>query len=348
MALLVNDERLTTRVGAAVLGLTAAAIVFVVTIYGRLDKDGVTFRVYFSQVTAVPEGAGVQIAGRQIGTLTSIELVRGQDTPPGHPLHGTGGLAAVATIDPAWARRIPHNSDFFINARSMFAPRYLEIGPPQNRALPDRFLRAGDEIRGIDPPSLDQVLQRTWDSLEDTKRFMDAIRPASQKLTAAIGRLTITIIGLEPTDGAWTAIDAETRAAYAEAEQLMAEARQGRLEVSRIAALAARTRALVARVEGVVDEMRASVALLQAGVAKARGSIPADLQVRIDQAIADGQAALAGADEVLAGLRGIGDDIASRRGTVGGFLGDLELFDDMKELTKALKRNPWRVMTKPQ
>ena len=57
MALLVNDERLTTRVGAAVLGVTLAAIVFVVAVYDRMEGDGAEIRVYFSSVTAITEGA---------------------------------------------------------------------------------------------------------------------------------------------------------------------------------------------------------------------------------------------------------------------------------------------------
>jgi ABC-type transporter Mla subunit MlaD len=350
VALLVNDDRLTTRVGAAVLVITALAVLFVLTIYGRLEKDGTQIKVYFAQVTAVSEGASVQIAGNTIGSLTSIVLVRGSDVPVGHPLHGVGGIAATANLDPAWAARIPRNADFFISARSMFAPKYLEIGPPQHKALPDRFLVEGDEIRGIDPPSLDQVLQRTWESLNDTKRFMDAIRPSSQALTAAIARLTVTVVTLEPAPGTWTAVDTEMRGAYAEATQLVDEARQGKLDVARLSQLAARTRALAGKVDGVVSEMRTNIALLKIGIARIQVSVTAkaDLKARIEQAIADAERALAGADQLLAGIRGIGDDITSRRGTVGAMMGDLELIDDMKELTKVLKRHPWQVMTKPQ
>lgn len=347
MALLVNDERLTTRVGAAVLGVVFAAIVFVATVYDRMGGDGVEIRVYFAQVTAVPEGASVQIAGNIIGVLTSISLVRSDDAPAGHPLHGTGGIVAVALIDPAWAGRIPRNADFFVSARSMFAPRYLEIGPPADRALPGKALVHGDEVRGVDPPSLDRVLQKAWDSLEDTRRFMEAIRPASQALGAAIARLSLTIMGLEPAPGTWDAIDAEMRGAVAEGKALFAELEAGRLDLAAIQALTARTRSLLARVDGVVAEMSANIALLEAALARAKADLPADLRTRLEATVAEGKAAADGVEQLIAGVRAISDDVSNRRGTLGAMASDLELLDDMKELTKHLKRRPWRVMVKP-
>jgi ABC-type transporter Mla subunit MlaD len=346
MALLVNDERLSKRVGTAVLGVTLAAIVFVVTLYDRMGGDGVEIRVYFASVTAVPEGASVQIAGNTIGVLTSVTLVRSEDAPPGHLLHGTGGIAAVALIDPEWAARIPRNADFFVSARSMFAPPYLEIGPPADRALPGKRLVHGDEVRGVDPPSLDRVLQKAWDSLEDTRRFTEAIRPASEKLSAAIARLSLTILRLEPAPGQWDAIDTEMRGAVGEGKALFAELEAGRLDLAAIERLTVRIRALAARVDGVVTQMTGQIALLEAALAKAKADLPPDLAARIEATVAEGKAAAAGAEAIIAGVRGITADVTSRRGTVGAMMSDVELLDDMKELTKHLKRRPWRVVVK--
>ncbi|MBZ0235419.1 MAG: MCE family protein, partial [Deltaproteobacteria bacterium] len=195
MPLAVHDERLTRRVGAAVLVAAALTVVFVVMVLPRLGSDGVTVRVRFGVVVGLPEGAAVRVAGKDIGHVESIGVARDPRNP-----RGQVGVVAVVRIDPAWAARIPLNSDFFVDARSMLAPRYIAIGPPV--ALPGRPLRDGDEVTGIDPPSLDNVLQRTWENLEEVRRFLDAIRPPIANMKRSAARLTGTIDSLDPRPGA--------------------------------------------------------------------------------------------------------------------------------------------------
>ena len=345
MALRVRDEGLTTRVGAAVLAVTAAAIVFVVTVLDRLDAPGVEVRIYFGEITAVSEGAPVQLAGRAIGSLTAISLVPATSVDDGHPLHGTGGVVAVARIDPAWAPRVPINSEFFLSANSAFAPRYLEIGPPRG-AQPGRGLVDGDQVRGIDPPSLDRVLQRTWDNLTDIQEFADGIRPATDALRAALTRVGATVAGVEPLAGQWVALDAAAGAAIDEAVALAVDVRAGGLDVDGAGRLIARLRDLAARVAATVADLRARVLLLQVAAARIQGDLPPDLRARIDAGLAEAQAALGQIDALAVGWQAILDDVVAGHNTIGAILADDELVDDVKEMTKMMKRQPWRVVIK--
>ncbi len=225
MALAVHDERLTRRVGFAVLLAAALTVVFVVMIWPRLGQAGLTVRVRFGVVVGLPAGAPVRVAGKDVGHVRSIGISRDPRDP-----RGQAGVVAVLSIDPEWAGRIPRNADFFVDARSLLAPRYIAIGPPPGHAAPERALRDGDEIDGIDPPSLDNVLQRTWDTLEEVSRFMDAIQPAAAKIDASAGRLAATIASLDPRPGASEELRRSVAEAAGAAEQLVEAFAAGRVD----------------------------------------------------------------------------------------------------------------------
>lgn len=341
MPLLIHDERLSRRVGALVLVVTALVVLFVVMVKDRLGGDGVRVRVYFAGPTGLREGAAVRIAGRTVGELTSISIVPMHRTWKGHPLEGSGGVVATMRLDPGWARRIPKNAEIFVGARSILAPRYLEIGPPR-AAEPERPFAEGDEVRGVDPPDLDRILQKMWDNLGDVQEFIAAIRPSSQALTMAIGRLVWGLERMAPgaaTDAARAAVD--------EAEKLFADLDAGGLDPMALPRLIEHARTVVVRVEVALDELEARADAFLAAIDQAGSSIPPGLRGKIDRAVLSFEGALRGADVLATQLRGVLDDAVNGTGTLAALGRDLELIDDMKEMTKMMKRAPWRVIGRP-
>jgi ABC-type transporter Mla subunit MlaD len=297
--------------------------------------------VYFAGPTGLREGSAVRIAGRSIGELTSISIVPASRTWAGHPLEGTGGVVATLKLDRDWAARVPRNSEIFVGGRSLLAPRYVEIGPPRGEA-PARPLGEDDAVRGVDPPDLDRVLQRTWDILGAVDTFMDEIRPSSQALTMAIARLTWLLDRMAPPQ----ARDA-TGAAVAEATALLAELEQGGLDLETLPRLLARARAVLGRIEIAIAALEARADAFLAAIDRAGAAIPSGLRARIDRTVAAFTTTLERADTLTAQLRGVLDDATTGAGTLAALGRDLELFDDLKQMTKDLKRAPWRVVAPP-
>ena len=346
MPLLVHDDRLSVRVGAAVLGVTAAAILFVATVLDRLEPRGIRVRVYFSQVSAIEEGARVKVAGRVVGVLTSIALVPPQEVGPGHPLEGTGGIAATLRVDADWARRIPINGEFFITSPGAFAPRYLEIGPPRGQAA-GRSLIDGDQVRGVDPPSLDGVLQRAWSMLEDVRRFSASIAPPVARMRDALGRLGATLGAVELHPGDVAALQTSLGAAIDDAVALIDRVGDGRVTAADVGRLLGQVATVADQMAATADDLEGRVEILRGAVRRAGAAVPPDLQRRIDRVTADVTAALAEVGAVTRDLRALIDELSLARGTIGALASDFELTDDVKELTKMLKRQPWRVMSPP-
>jgi ABC-type transporter Mla subunit MlaD len=332
MPLAVHDERLTRRVGAAVLAAAALTVVFVVMIWPRLGEGGVTVRVRFGVVVGLPAGSSVRVAGKDIGHVESIGIAKHH------------GVIAVLRIDPDWAARIPVNSDFFVDARSMLAPRYIAIGPPANHAVPGRSLRDGDEVQGIDPPSLDNVLQRTWNNLEEVRRFLEAIRPAGATIKLSSARLASTIDTLDPRPGAGAKMRAVVGEAAGTVEAIATELGEGDFNPADVGRLVERTRALAAQIETTAADLRVQVAEVKAALEAASEHSGAPLDARIARLLDRADQVLASAEQLGASVKNVMSDATAGRGAVQAFAADLELIDDVKELTKELKRQPWNIL----
>jgi ABC-type transporter Mla subunit MlaD len=337
VALAIHDERLTRRVGALVLAVTVVIVCYVVFVRDRMQRDGVVMRVRFGVVVGLPQGAQVRLAGQQIGEVRSIGIARG------------GGVAAVIVIDESWAARIPINADFFVDARSALAPRYIAIGPPPGGAEPGRAIRDGDQVVGIDPPNLDRMLQRTWDNLEEIRRFLEAIRPAAATIKLSAGRLAATVRAIDPHPGAQEEMRGAVAEAAGRAFTIVEEMQAGNIDPARLRALSGELEGLAARVDATIAGLRAQVAQMEAALARAEvaAALGPGLSARANAALAAADQALADAERLTAQIQGVLADITRGSGSIAAFAADLELVDEVRELTKDLKRSPWRVMPPP-
>ena len=327
MALAIHDERLTRRVGAAVLALAFLTVVFVVMILPALERGGVDVRIRFGKASGLAEGAPVRVAGRSIGHVRRIGIAP------------SGGVFAEIRLDRGWAARIPVNSDWFVDARSPLAPRYIAIGPPPDHALPGRMVVDGDVVDGIDPPDLDDVLQRTWDNLNQVSQFLDAIRPASARLDAAAARLSLTVRSLAPAD----ALDARVAAVIDEARKVASDIHAGRIDADSLAALAARVGACASHASAAITELRTRVAEIRVALAAATPRSDLAVRARLDETLASADRALASAQDLSRGL----SELAGQHGSIAAFGSDIELTDDVKDLTKQLKNEFWKELAPP-
>jgi ABC-type transporter Mla subunit MlaD len=345
VALAIHDERLTRRVGAAVLLIAALTVVFVVMVLPRIEHGGVDVKIRFGEATGIGEGAPVRVAGRSIGHVRKIAIA-----PGGRG----GGIVVEVRFDRGWAERIPVNSDFFVTANSPLAPRFVAIGPPPGHANPARAVLDGDEVYGVDPPNLDRILQRTWENLTEVKQFLETLRPATTKLDAAAARLELTVRGLAPRPGTWEDLDARVSGAIAEARAVFADLRDGHLDPDRLAHLAASVDACSAHIGDALGSARARIAEVRTALSIAGTRADrshAALGARLDATLASADRALATAQALTEQLghvvRDAGLDGSGGRGSIAAFAADLELVDDVKAMTKQLKNAPWRVMAPP-
>lgn len=335
-----GDQHAQGRVGAAMMGVILAAAVFVVAVLPRLDfGGGVRVRVTFGHSGSLREGAPLIVAGRTAGKVESIAL--GEN----------GGSVVTVRVDDSYVHMVPIDGDFFISSKGVLSARYLEVGPhPGKLTEPGRNVRDGDVVRGIDPPSLDSALNRTWANLERSREFLKAVEPEVEELKESLAALGKTIEDVEPSQGAYAKLAVELAQLWKESRELQETLESAGATPGELRELAARAgatldhaRAAVARVRAAADELRKDLDRVRSQATKAA---PGAIE-RLRGALQEADALMAKVDRLLAGTRELLAVIERGEGSAMKLSRDPEFPEDAKALGKMLKRSPWRIIGHP-
>jgi ABC-type transporter Mla subunit MlaD len=338
--MLAQDVQLARKVGAVTMGVLALAIIFFVFIEGRIEWGRhMRVRVYFHATGGLVEGAPFVVAGREVGTIEAIAL-----SPKGAatPLNGDEGVEVRVSIDLAEARRLVHG-DVFVASRGPLSARYLELGPPEtNDRVP---LHEKDQLLGRDPPSLDRVIQRTWDNLQIVGGFLDEVRPQVAALRAELDQLQTTLQGIAPE----VALRDEVDALVAEATRTY-DALGGRPGLDHIDAVVAHTHATIAQARAMIAALRTRADTLSTGLDHLRarlGDKGSQAVASVELAIDRVRAAIDKIDPLLAQVDAIQQRIERGEGSLMKLMHDPEFPEDAKDLGKILKRQPWKIIDHP-
>jgi ABC-type transporter Mla subunit MlaD len=340
VSLLAQDQKLTRRVGAITLVLVAAACFFMIFIYDQIEWGSpIRVRIHFLTAGGLREGADFVVAGRSIGHVETIAL-----SPRGASalLGGEEGVIVTVALDAKAARRVARTGDIFVTSRGALSQRYLEIGPPRE---PGPMLADKDELRGRDPPSLDRVLQRTWDNMTIAARFVAEVRPDANALGAELDKLRATMLEIAPEilfRDDFSALVEEGRRTYA--------ALGGEAGLDRLAALRDHAGTTIEDARAVIATLRANADALQTSLRTVKARLDGKgVQAfeRIDQAIDRVREAIDKVDPLLAQVAELQQKIERGDGSLLKLMRDPEFPEDAKELGKILKRQPWRILDRP-
>lgn len=338
--MLVQDERLTRKVGAVAIVVGLAAIVFVVAIADRIEWGARTrITVELASSGGLREGAAFTVAGRTVGEVESIAL-----SP-------SGGVAVGVSLEADEAARIGRGGDVFVTSRGTFGERYLEIGPDPDPDGP--HLREGDRLIGREPPSLDRVLQRTWDNLTIAKQFAEAVAPEFAAFRDQLRALGTTLDELFPPANliGVAALGVEVQGLVDEARRLRDVSLGGEVGLVAIGAVLDRARATIAQAREVLDGLEGKAGLLATRLDTVRARVdkrgPAAVAA-VELAIARLRTALDKIDPLLAKVADINGRLARGEGSIGRLMKDPEFPEDAKELGKMLKRQPWKLFARPK
>jgi phospholipid/cholesterol/gamma-HCH transport system substrate-binding protein len=338
---MVIDERLTRRVGAVTIALLLAAIGFFVFVYDRIEWGvRVRVRAYFHHTANLREGAPVIVAGDTVGSVEAIE-------PLGRS--GPSGDAAIAVTLALDVEDLVAGGDIYIAGRGPLSARHVEIGPSPRPDGP--VFAEGDEFRGIDPPQLDRVLNRTWDNLNTARRFAEEVAPEFLALRDQLRTLTTTIDGLVPDTVGRLRLGFELQGLAEQARQLRDVALGGDPGLANLAAMLDRAAATVTQARAMLDTLRAQLRALSDNLDAARrklGDTGPSVLARAELAIERIRGAIDKLDPLLAKVEDLAARIQRGEGSIGRLTQDPEFSDDAKELGKALKRAPWRVIARPK
>jgi len=341
VSLLAQDPRLTRRVGAIALCVLGLAIVFFVFVYDQLELGTPTrIRVYMHHTAGLREHAPLVDGGQPIGRIEAIESVPHGGT---NLLHGDLGVVVRVAIDGAQAWKVPRAAEIFIASHGPLSDKYLEVAPPKGD--PGPAVHEGDEFLAPDPPSLDNMLQHTWDNMNMFREFSAQIQPEMQMLRGELATLGDTLGAIDGV--APLALDAKDLAARARHTCHISLGGEPGLE--RFSAMVKHARTTLAQARVTIDLVAPEVDALAASVTRVRGRLDAtDPVARLDATIARVRSALDKVEPLLAQVDAVGDRFAKGEGSLGRLMHDPEFPEDAKELGKIMKRQPWKVIARPK
>jgi len=344
----VDESRYQTRVGAAVLLTLLAAIVFTIVILPRIEWGRhVRVGVYFRDLGGLRVGAPVVVAGRVVGDIESVDRIAGQTIKLDGGVSGAEPPVVVVRIAlrASYAARVQLNSDYFVSSHGPLSERYLEIAN-RNDLAPARALQNGDALRGIDPPSMDRVLQRMWDNMAVMRLFLDDVGPAAHELAVQLRSLGEQLDGLSPTVQGYLHIATEAVALLDQVETLRRQ--------SGGATTIAHAQRLVHQASQLLEQARTSLAGMEQQLTLLRGPEFARLSAGAQRVVAQAQTAISAMRRtldqvapVMANIDGAAQMLARGEGSLMRLMTDPEFPEDTKELGKILKRTPWRIVSRP-
>jgi hypothetical protein len=197
---------------------------------------------------------------------------------------------------------------------------------------------------------MDRVLQRTWENLMTTRRFVEAIRPELDQLIANIDELGRTIESVQPVPGEWARLFREGSAMIAAAQVTWNDVLGGQAGVDDIRATVQSARAVAAHARTRLAELDARWQALVAGLDRMQRQLERKGGAALDKlavAVERAQAAMAKLEPLRAKVADIRARLERGEGSIGKLMKDPEFPEDAKALGKILKRQPWKIVGHP-
>jgi phospholipid/cholesterol/gamma-HCH transport system substrate-binding protein len=334
-----DESRIELKVGALVLA-AVGGVFLLLLLMGELSFGrGTVLTVDFAHTGNVVKNAPVKLAGVQVGHVESVELLPARRDADGVNLPVKMSLS----ITPAVAEALRTDVQVTVSSQGPLGESYLELWAGSDQ----RPLDPARSIRGTDAPRIDVISNRLAHFLESASSVLEKDPEAISKLVRGVGGLTTTVDGVVTENrDAMKSLATELVATAKDLRVLAATARTQLEPGGRTNALIddAAATARAARQDWPELSKRASVALT--GLANVAGPLTEEDGQRLKAMIAKYQAA----GDKLDGMATRADRILTRmeagEGSMGAFMKDKEVYDDLKSLLADLRKHPWKMLWK--
>lgn len=331
------------KVGLLILTAIGLLAAFILVMGGINFQPTYEILVGFDNPGGLQSGAPVKIAGVKVGKVKEMEFVGhvGQE----QQLPGAALVRARITVEERYRESVRDNAIFYITTQGVLGEQFLAIDP----GSADRpVLEEGSVVRGLDPPRLDRLIAESYDLLHTTVSALRDNRPLIGDIAHGLAKtLKGTGTFMDRNQERLDRVAANVEALSEEGLLTMQDARAKYIHnpsIDRIMANVEHLSAVSARdVPVLLSEGRQTLGSTRR-VIDTLGS-EAELK-RIRGILGDVEATARTAKAAIGDAQVIAAHIRRGRGSVGALVMDEQLFDDLQELARDLKHNPWKFFWK--
>jgi phospholipid/cholesterol/gamma-HCH transport system substrate-binding protein len=334
-----NPRSIEVKVGMLILIAIGILMAFIIVMGGLSFQP--TYRVFveFDNPGGVQPGAPVKIAGVNVGKIKEIEF-RGNAEPPA-PGKRVALIRLNVSVEKRYQAAIHDNALFFVTSQGLLGEQYLAIDP----GSPDRpHIQEGATVRGLDPPRLDLVMAEGYELLHTVIAFL---RDNRQDLTDLMVSAKRTLKGtgdfFDKNKDRIDRIVANVETITVEGDELVRSARSKYVDSPQVARIINNidnaSTAIARDSEPLLHDARQSLANVNRLTATVGSP---EEQARIRQAIKDIAEAASKARLAANDAQAIVAHVKKGDGTVGALVMDEQIYDDLQEMARDLKHNPWK------
>ncbi len=342
MSLLYSSSvRLELKVGTLVLSSLALLAGFIILLGNFSLRGGQRIRVNFDFSGNLQSGAAVKISGIKVGKVEEVRFLGGQlDPDTKKPVQ----VQVLAFVEDRVKDAIHRDAEFFINTQGVLGEQYLEIQPG---GYDQPALDTTHSVTGVNPPRTDLIVARLYEFLDSITSLLrddkDVIRDFL-KSGASVVRTLDGILKENQTEiGRLIAnVDKLTQ----EASQLLASIRSGIGNASQLRATLSNVESISASVKRDIDPLIAKAKKALDGVDNVTSIVGPGEKKKLQQALDDLVQIGDRAERITADAQTLVADLKKGKGTAGAFLVETQVYDDVKEMVRDLKRNPWKFFWK--
>lgn len=326
------------------LGLLAA---FILVMGGINFQPTYSVYVNFDNPGGLQTGAPVKIAGVKVGKIDEIQFRGGkvdESTGRREPM-----VRIKVDIEKRYQDSVRENSLFYVTTQGVLGEQYLAIdaGSSDSPVLDEN----SGPVRGLDPPRLDLLLAEGYELLHST---VAAIRDNKKEIGETFDALRVTLKATgeflgENREQIGTILD-NAEEASVEGTKLLKGVNEKYVDNPKVDRIVTNVDSITTHLSRDTPALLADTKVLladgkvtMANAKRFSDAIATEEQANKIKKTVDGAATLVDKANLMANDgQYIVTQIRKGRGTVGALLMDEQLFDDLQEMVRDLKHNPWK------
>jgi len=335
-----QEKSIEVKVGVLILVSLGILAAFVLIMGGLSFEKTYTIYVDFDNPGGLQSGAPVRVAGVKVGKVAELTFMGGKIDPK---TNRRTLVRAKLNVEARVKESIHDDADFYVTTQGVLGEQFLAIDPgsPQKGVLPENSV-----VKGIDPPRLDLFLAKAYELLDTT---MNGIRN-NRELISDIATNTAGLLkGLNTTLSdnreRINRTMANLESLTAEANTLTVHARTQYVDNPKITRTIDNIDRLSMDIQKdsgpMLKDARESLANLNRASKVVGGE---EEQAKLKKTIEEVAQLAARANATAADAQSIVQHIKKGNGTVGALVMDEAIYDDVQEMVRDLKHNPWKFL----
>lgn len=333
-----SPRSIEVKVGILILTAIGLLAAFVIIMGGVNFQPTYPIYVEFDNPGGLQAGAPVKVAGVKVGKISEIQFRGAEvaDTGKREPL-----VRMKVMLEKRYQKSVRENSLFYVTTQGVLGEQFLAI-EPGSQDLP--ALPEGAVVRGIDPPRLDMLLSESYELLHTS---VQAIRENRKEFAEAFDGLRKTLKGtgdlMDRNGGKLDRIVTNVETMTAEGADAVKEARAKYVNNPQIDRIVANTDSVTGALAKDTPVLLADAKVTMANAKRISTTLGGEEeQAKMKQAIADVVEVTARVKKITADAETIVGQIKRGKGTAGALMMDEQLYDDLQEMVRDVKHNPWK------